>query len=309
MWIVLAIAALLIALMLLSGLSSGTAASGTRPVRPAPGASAAGHPRPSHLNTTRPAPHTAPHKERTMIAKHANSAPHNGRSHADRYELDATKTVQAFDFILKSFGRTPPWTTAAQRDDHVHDLTVMLRHGDLERASLELVGADDTVIYRHRIEFGRNGGSGSVDADGGIELPLLARHQIARHRILVSPAARLDDYRPELRNGWGRAPTLNQRTGSCFASDHTRRVNAGRMNGEVFVADEARHTVTVLNVAVDGQYAFGRSAALAADVFLHRGQCAEAVTFQPGQRLSCVVIQTPRGLQGRNIRAGRPSDA
>ena len=78
---------------------------------------------------------------------------------------------------------------------------------------------------------------------------------------------------------------------------------AGRMTGEVFVANEARQTVTVLNVAAGGQFAFGRSPALAADVFLHRGQCAEPLTFQSGQQLACVVIQTPRGLQGRNIRA------
>jgi len=109
-----------------------------------------------------------------------------------------------------------------------------------------------------------------------------------------------------LRNQWGRVQLLSDRAGSRFQSEHTRRVNAGRLSGEVFVSDEARQTVTVLNVAADGRYAFGRTAGLAADVFLHRGQCQQALTFASGQRLSCIVIQTPRGLQGRSIRAGSP---
>jgi len=179
---------------------------------------------------------------------------------------------------------------------------VMLRHSDLEQASLELLGADNTVIYRHRIEFGKDEGPGSGDAAGGIELPLLATDQVARHRLLVSPVSRRETYRSELRRNWGHAQRLDERAGGRFHSEHTRRVNAGRMTGEVFVADEARQTVTVLNIAADGQYAFGRAAGLATDVFLHRGQCEEGLAFQAGQRLTCVVIQTPRGLQGRNVR-------
>ena len=243
------------------------------------------------------------HEEHSMNAQHTQPAGPHGSTSARRYELDATKTVRAFDFILKSLGQTPPWSTAAERDAYAHDLTVMLQHGDLVRASLELLGADDTVVYRHRIRFGGDGGPATVDPAHGIELPLLAPGQIARHRILIGPAAHIDTYRRELRMNWTAAEPLKDRAGGRFQSEHTRQANAGRMSGEVFVADEARQTVTVLNVAAGGQFAFGRSPALAADVFLHRGQCAAPLAFQSGQRLSCVVIQTPRGLQGRNIRA------
>jgi hypothetical protein len=238
-----------------------------------------------------------------MNTQHTQPAGPHGSTSARRYELDASKTVRAFDFILKSLGQTPPWSTPAQHDAYAHDLTVMLQHGDLVRASLELLGPDDTVVYRHRIRFGGNGGLASVDPAQGIELPLLAPGQVARHRILIGPAAHTDTYRSELRMNWTAAQPLKDRAGDRFQSEHTRQANAGRMTGEVFVADEARQAVTVLNVAAGGQFAFGRSPALAADVFLHRGQCVEPLTFQSGQRLSCVVIQPPRGLQGRNIRA------
>lgn len=243
------------------------------------------------------------HEEHSMNTQHTQSAGPQGSTSARRHELDARKTVRAFDFILKSLGQTPPWSTPAQRDAYAHDLTVMLQHGDLVRASLELLGADDTVVYRHRIRFGGNGGPASVDPAQGIELPLLAPGQVARHRILIGPAAHTDKYRSELRMNWTAAEPLQDRAGDRFQSEHTRQANAGRMTGEVFVADEARQAVTVLNVAAGGQFAFGRSPALAADVFLHRGQCQQALTFESGQRLSCIVIQTPRGLQGRSIRA------
>jgi hypothetical protein len=258
---------------------------------------------PRRPQTARAAGHFS-HQERNMNANHTKPTAHNGAQGASRQELDAAKTVHAFDFILKSFGQTPSWATAAGRDDYVHDLAVMLRHGDLARASLELLGADNTVIYRHRIEFGKNGGPGSVDAARGIELPLLAPGQVASHRILVGPAARTETYRHELRRNWSAAQRLEERAGSRFRSDHTRRVNAGRMTGEVFVADEARQTVTVMHVAAGGEYAFGRAPELATSVFLHRGQCDEPLTFQAGQRLSCVVGGPPdEGIGGPDRRS------
>jgi cold shock CspA family protein len=237
-----------------------------------------------------------------MHGTYQNDAARNGRQSADRHGLAASKTIQAFDFLLRSFGLARPWDNADGRENHAHDLGVMLRQGDLEWASLELLAADQTVLYRHRVVFQTSRAARSVDAAGGIELPVMSREQIADSRIVMGPTRRIDTYRDQLRCNWGRAARLADKAGGQFTSDHTRSTNGGWVDGEVFVADQARHQATIINVSRRGDYAFARDAALGADVFLHRHQCDEPFTFQSGQRASFVVIQSPRGLQGRNIR-------
>lgn len=219
------------------------------------------------------------------------------------HRLDAQKTIHAFDFILRSLGRATPWqSTQKKMDDYSHDLAVMLEHGDLNTASLELLAADRSVVYRHEIRFGSANGQRSVDAAQGIELPLLPPDRIADHRLLVSPVRQIAQYRHRLRLSWSDADRLPERSGSRFASEHTRRVNRDRMTGQVFVTDEARRTATVINVSAAGDYAFARDPALPLDVYLHKAQCDLPVEFRPGMKVSFIPIQVPRGLQGRNIR-------
>lgn len=231
----------------------------------------------------------------TQNAPSAHTAP-NG------YHLDAQKTIRAFDFILRSLGRTPPWQSPEHMEDYIHDLTVMLQENDLEMASLELLGPDRSVIYRHEVRFGSANGQRGVDAAGGIELPLVPPDRIADHRLLIQRSRQIPHYRHRLRLSWSRADTLPERSGSRFSSEHTRHVNRDRMTGQVFVTDEVRRTATVINVSAAGDYAFARDPALPLDVFLHKAQCEQPLEFRPGMKLSFIPIQVPRGLQGRNIR-------
>ena len=224
------------------------------------------------------------------------------RNPVNGHELNASKTVRAFDFILRSFGLAAYWKNEAEMNDYVSDLAVMLHHGDLQRASLELLADDQTVLYRHRVVFRSERCTRSVDAAQGIELPLIPREMVDSFRMLTGPTRRVDTYRDQLRCNWGRAARLADQPGGEFTSDHTRGTNGGWADGQVFVADQARRTATITNVSRRGDYAFARDAALVTDVYLHRSQCDEPFTFQPGQRASFVVIQSPRGLQGRNIR-------
>lgn len=219
-----------------------------------------------------------------------------------RTEHRALAEIQTFDFLLGSFGLSRPWDDAADRENYVHDLAVMLHHGDLEMASLELVALDQTVLYRHRVLFQTTRCARCVDAAGGIELPLIPRESVADSRILLRPTRRIDTYRHQLRCKWGRASRLADQDGGQFTSEHTRFTNGGWTDAQVFVADRARHSARVINVSRGKDYAFARDVALASDVFLHRNQCDKPFDFQPGQRITFVVIQTPRGFQGRNIR-------
>jgi hypothetical protein len=223
----------------------------------------------------------------------------NGRN----YELDARKAVATLDFILRSYGLQRWWRTDAERENYVHDLQVMMQNGDLSKADLEIVAADRSVLYRHSIYFTDERNPRCVDSACGIELPMIDRSKIAEHRLLVSPFRRVDSYRSQLRLSWGPADKLRDKVGGSFESEHTNKSTGGRNKAQVFVADDARHIGIVLNVSPAADYAFAHDSSLNVNVFLHRKFCLDGVLPGPGQKVSYVVIQTPRGLQGRNIRA------
>ena len=228
--------------------------------------------------------------------------PGHGRE-PDRHLLDASKTVAAFDIILRSLGRQPAWATPQQRENYIHDLAVMLQHGDLQTASLELLAADRTVLYRHRIQYGPASGLRGKDAAQGTGVPLLPPERIAEHRLIVAPVRHIAAYRHELRLSWGDADKLQDRCGSGFDDEHTRHINRDRMTGRVFVSHEARRTATIITVSAAGDYAFARDPAFPADVYLHKAFCETSLPFRPGMRVSFIPMQTPRGIQGQSIRA------
>jgi len=218
------------------------------------------------------------------------------------YRLNAKKAIRSFDFILRSLGQTAPWQSAKEKEDYIHDLTVMLAEGDLQTACLELLDADQSVLYRHEVHFGSADRQRRVDGAQGVELPLISPERIAGHRLLLSPVRRLADYRHELRRRWSYTRQLPEHPGSRFLSEHTQRIHGGRATGRVFVSDEARCTARVVHVSPAGDYAFATHPDLPLQVFLHKAYCEEPVEFAPGMKVSFIPIQTPRGLQGRNIR-------
>lgn len=227
-----------------------------------------------------------------------SSEPNPHRAHI----LDAKKTLRVFEFILKSFDQAPLWRTPTQRADYVHDLALMLDEEDICSASLELLGADRTVLFRHTVQFLGTQEPARPDAAQGIELPILAADRIAGYRILVAPASRIDEYQHRLRRRWTSAQRLAERTGSRFSSEHTRHINAHRMAGEFFIADDARRTATIFHVSPAGDYAFASDPAFPVRIYLHKAFCETPFSFLPGVRISFVPIQTPRGIQARCAR-------
>lgn len=275
--------------------------------RPAPGRSRTGDPPPLSRDRADAAPEPfIPSPTRPRLNGRASFSPAPRAVQRDpRHALDAGKTVRTFNFILRSLGFQPSNDCQRRQADYAHDLAVMLDHGDLSRASIEFVARDRSVIYRHCVRFNQSShDTGGIDRARGVELPVLPRDQIADYRIIVAPASRRELYRAELRLKWGHAEGLTDRDGTRFESAHTARTNNDRLTGDVFVGNEARRTGRVINVSADGTYAFAHDAGFPTDVYLHRDSCRATFQFRPGQKLSFIVIQTPRGLQGRDIELG-----
>jgi len=215
------------------------------------------------------------------------------------YCMQAKKVVSQFDTIGRSY-YLPIWApqTAA---DHQHDWGVMLAHGDLQSASLELLAGDKTVLFEFKVRFqGEKAKRGLIDSADGVELPVLDRATVAGHRLIIQQSGREPVYRHLLRMTWSPAQTLQKRRGDSFASEHARKITGGRQTANVHVTAEARQRLVVTQTG-DGAYAFGEVPARFKGVFLHRKFAPPGFQFRIGQQISAVLVQTPKGLQARAI--------
>lgn len=221
-------------------------------------------------------------------------------SASDRLAVD--KIVRQFDFVDRSYA-LGVWRSDAHRQDVRHDLALMLAHGDLAGVKLELLTSTKEVLARFDYTFtGRVDPRRTVDSARGIELPLIPRHRVEGHRLVVSRRGRDGAYKDRLRSSWGAAEPLRDRVGSEYASEHARRISGGRQSGTIRVGREARHDLVVTNAGAKG-YAFARDLTAGLDgVFVHLKFVASGGPLQVGDRLSALVVQTPRGVQARDVR-------
>jgi hypothetical protein len=219
----------------------------------------------------------------------------------DTLGLEVSKAIEQIAFIARSYALSL-WTSDANKADWKHDLTVMHRHGDLEHVRLELLAADQTVLFEFKIRFtGSGGGERLADTGQGVELPVLDRRRVAGHRLIVQQLGHVAGYRHLLRMPWQSAATLPKRAGDAFESEHARKITGGRQHGLFHVPAEARHRLLITRVG-DRGFAFARDLDLGVEgVFLHAKFALQGFEFRPGRHVTAVVVQTPRGLQARNI--------
>lgn len=213
-------------------------------------------------------------------------------------QLQATKAINNVDMVLRSY-RLGAWP-ADYKADLIHDLGVKLAHRDLDYVRVEVLAPDRTVVYRHEERFLANGHGGRrFDSSRGLELPVLDRALAADYRLIISGGQREDEYRHLLRLPWTPAERLQDRAGSSFAGEHTAAITGGRTAAEVFVSDESRHQGTLIRMGA--AYGFIRDDQVG-NVFVHTNFCAPGTALVLGRRYDYIAIQTPRGVQARDVR-------
>lgn len=219
--------------------------------------------------------------------------------------LEASKALAALALADRTYALRV-WSDAAHVAGYKHDLALMFAHEDLEHVRLELLAADNTVLAELRIIFAGSalGYQRDIDSGNGFEIPVLDRHRVVGHRIVVQRRGKDAGYRQWLQIAWGPAETLALRPGTAYTSQHQRRITGGRQNGTFHVASEDRHRLRVTQTGKKG-FAFATDLNLGLErVFLHRAYAPSGLSFRYGQLLTAVVVQTPAGFQARAILPG-----
>lgn len=217
-------------------------------------------------------------------------------------DLAVQKALHQIAFIERSYDLTV-FNGNGRREAIQHDLAVMLHFGDLKRITLELLDADSTALFQFAVRFNDvDHGNWRHDAATGVELPILDRRKVVGHRLLIKHNGGASKYQHHLKLSWGKADTLPSKATEVYKSEHARRITGGRQNGEFHVCSDARHRLVVVRAGTK-DFAFAEDLDLSeAQVHLHRKFAAEELRFRLGDQLTGLVVQTPLGLQARNIR-------
>lgn len=215
---------------------------------------------------------------------------------------EISKAVEQMALMSRTYGLNH-FKTRKEKDDWKHDLSVMRAHGDLKHLRLELLDAKDKVVAELTIQFqGAGQRCRLADSGRGLEMPVLDRDSVAGSRLLIRQSGKEELYRHLLRMSWSPAGERARSRGSTYAGEHCGAITGGSSQGRFFVSDTSRHRGTILRVVRDRGYAFARDTRTGTDVFLHF-KFAPGVRLKVGQRVSYLLVQTPRGLQARSVQA------
>jgi len=218
-------------------------------------------------------------------------------------KIEASKLVQQFAFIDRSLN-LGIYRSSQAIEDQKHDLSLMIAFHDLAWAKLELIDHQERVFSAFKVELdGEPTGQRVPDPGEGVELSLLDRKQLARHRVVIQRRNRVFDYRHLLAEHWEPAKTLSNRVGDTYRSDHARRISGGRHKGEFFTSADQRQRLLVTQTGNRG-YAFGKTLDNRFHgIFLHeREMSAGARKPRCGDHVTALLVQTKRGIQARSIR-------
>lgn len=159
--------------------------------------------------------------------------------------------------------------------DRRHDITVMWQQSDLACLATEVHSRDGLVLFDYRICFDS---TNLPHGNGKADWPLLDMTQVAGGRVLVVRHSKEPAYRHLLRLNWSPATALAR-------EPHRHRLVVTQ-SGPLFAFAKLAH-----------------QPACDTHVFLLRKFAEAGLNFHAGQRLTAEVVVTPKGLQGRDIRA------
>lgn len=224
---------------------------------------------------------------------------------------EGRKAMDPFWFIrtannLGSIAGKKAWSAKDNFERDKHDVTIMrlLDRNALKFVRLELLDKRSQIVCGFKTTFNADGVTSDfiIDSAEGVELPFGVRRLVHSTRFIVNGPdfSKPQPYAAYLYGNWSRAKQLQQAVGRNFQSEHQRKVTKGHQDMAIFVADAARDELVVTSTGDKG-FAFAQSGDTKG-IFCHI-KFAEGFTyFLPRQRLSALVVQTPRGLQARDIR-------
>lgn len=204
---------------------------------------------------------------------------------------------------LKTIDRTYALNLITDSAAWDNDIAVILANDDLDAVSAEFLDHAGKCFYSHSVGVAAQRGDGCIATDGGLALPILDKSRLASARLLVHRKGReQSEYATLLKMRWSTAKRAPKESGNSFEDAHARKTTGGHGQATVHVGDSLRVELTVVRSGGHG-FAFATDANGRLSVFCHLKHAPPEFTFAVGMRITAVLVQVPRGIQAREIRA------
>lgn len=199
------------------------------------------------------------------------------------------KILQRIDRLEKSYG-IRFWGNPKHREDYLHDLTLMFRHQDLRSLVVRLLDRNHQAVFEHPFWFEQNDDIGDLPHPRGDTFPppVVDPNLIQIGELIVTRRNRRDLYQGQLKLCWTPAPAGRGSRKRAFSPQNREKT--------------PWRTLMIKRLGRKG-YAFAVDEDSGQKVFVPTDHYPSGDRFSLGQRLRALVIETPRGLQAREIRA------
>lgn len=217
--------------------------------------------------------------------------------------LETEKAIHTLTLVDRAYA-LGIWRSPEEKRKWLNDVGVFLAFNNLKRISLELLGADKTVVAEVKINFGQHADGKAGGLSSGTEVPVIDKRLVTSHRVLVqNKNGNAAQYEHLLKFNWSPAEALRRRQGDEFANSQARKTG-GRQTGSIFASKDSRHTLVVTRPIGTKGFGFADCPALGlTGVLLHIRHLRGPSALRLGQRLTAQIVQIPQGIQAREVRA------
>lgn len=221
---------------------------------------------------------------------------------AEPVRLEAQKAIHTLTLVDRAYNLNI-WSSPEEKAKWLNDVGVFLAFDNLNSISLELLGADKTVVAEVRINFGQHANGKTGGLTSGTEVPVLNKNLVSGHRVLVqNKNGNAAQYQHLLKFNWSPAETLHRRQGDEFANSQAHKTG-GRQTGSIFASKDSRHTLVVTRPIGPKGFGFADCPDLGlTGVLLHIRHLHGVKELSLGQRVTAQIVQVPQGVQAREVR-------
>ncbi len=216
--------------------------------------------------------------------------------------LETEKAIHTLTLVDRAYA-LGIWSSPEEKAKWLNDIGVFLAFDNLNSISLELLGADKTVVAEVKINFGQHASGKAGGLTSGTEVPVLDKKLVTGHRVLVQHKnGNAAQYQHFLKFNWSPAETLRRRQGDEFANSQARKTG-GRQTGSIFASKDSRHTLVVTRPIGTKGFGFADCPDLGlTGVLLHIRHLRGLKGLRLGQRVTAQIVQLPQGIQAREVR-------
>jgi cold shock CspA family protein len=216
--------------------------------------------------------------------------------------LETKKAIHTLTLVDRAYA-LGIWSSPEEKAKWLNDIGVFLAFDNLNSISLELLGADKTVVAEVKIKFGQHANGKADRQASGTEVPVLDKKLVTGHRVLVQHKnGNAAQYQHFLKFNWSPAETLRRRQGDVFANSQARKTG-GRQTGSIFASKDSRHTLVITRPIGTKGFGFADCPDLGlTGVLLHIRHLRGVTGLRLGQRVTAQIVQLPQGIQAREVR-------